>query len=198
MRSLLSGQSSSGWILNILPGILEELEVCVKHGCLSLAMEPFQREINLFHQLGVDLNLGSSASLGWRLWTPLTSLSFSFSCGENRGQYLYFRVAFCEPKYVSDVWPKPGSHGRNAMAVIIVINPVSRWFTVTSKLEMQILGEGTSYCGLVFSGKTSPEIASDEEFLGGLVVKTQSFHCRRLGFDPWSGNSDPTGSAEKK
>ena len=98
-----------------------------------------------------------------------------------------FRVAFCEPKYVSDVWPKPGSHGRNAMAVIIVINPMSWWFTVTSKLEMQILGEGTSYCGLVFSGKTSPEIASDEEFLGGLVVKTQSFHCRRLGFDPWSG-----------
>ena len=64
MRSLLSGQSSSGWILNILPGILEELEVCVKHGCLSLAMGPLQREINLFPQLGVDLNLGSFASLG--------------------------------------------------------------------------------------------------------------------------------------
>lgn len=38
--------------------------VCKTHGCLSLAIVPLQRELNLFHQLGVDLNLGSSASLG--------------------------------------------------------------------------------------------------------------------------------------
>ena len=27
---------------------------------------------------------------------------------------------------------------------------------------------------------------------GGLVIKTLSFHCRGHGFNPWSGNSDPT------
>ena len=26
------------------------------------------------------------------------------------------------------------------------------------------------------------------DFPGGPVVKTPSFHCRGLGFDPWSGN----------
>lgn len=35
-----------------------------EHSAGSLAMGPLQREINLFHQLGVDLNLGSFASLG--------------------------------------------------------------------------------------------------------------------------------------
>ena len=27
-----------------------------------------------------------------------------------------------------------------------------------------------------------------QEFPGGPVVKTPSFHCQRPGFDPWSGN----------
>lgn len=38
--------------------------VCETHGCLSLVMGPLQRELSLVHQLGVDLILGSSASLG--------------------------------------------------------------------------------------------------------------------------------------
>ena len=31
-----------------------------------------------------------------------------------------------------------------------------------------------------------------ENSTGGPVVKTASFHCRGLGFNPWSGNKDPT------
>ena len=29
-------------------------------------------------------------------------------------------------------------------------------------------------------------------FSGGLVVKILHFHCIRHGFNPWSGNEDPT------
>ena len=41
------------------------------------------------------------------------------------------------------------------------------------------------------------------EFPGGPVVRTLRFHCQRHGFNPWSGNQDPTshklqGVAEKK
>ena len=38
------------------------------------------------------------------------------------------------------------------------------------------------------------------DFSGGPVVKTphfQCFHCRRHGFNPWSGNYDPTCHAEQ-
>ena len=31
-----------------------------------------------------------------------------------------------------------------------------------------------------------------EDFSGAPVVKTPCFQCRRHGFDPWSGNKDPT------
>ena len=33
------------------------------------------------------------------------------------------------------------------------------------------------------------------EFPGGPVVRTPCFHCRGPGFDPWSGNEDPTSCA---
>ena len=106
---------------------------------------------------------------------------------EKTGQYLYFGVAFCKPKYVSSVWPKSGSPGRNAVAVII-INPVSWWCIVTSKPEMHILGEGNGYCGLVFSGKTSLEVASDGNSLAVQWLGLQAFTVKGAGFNPWSEN----------
>ena len=38
----------------------------------------------------------------------------------------------------------------------------------------------------------------DRDFPGGPVVKTPCFQCRGRGFDPWSGNSDPTCGTAKK
>ena len=36
------------------------------------------------------------------------------------------------------------------------------------------------------------------DFPGGLVVKNRWFYYRGHGFDPWSGNSDPTSHAAVK
>ena len=36
------------------------------------------------------------------------------------------------------------------------------------------------------------------DFPKGPVVKTPDFHCKRHGFNPWSGNQDPMCQAAKK
>ena len=74
------------------------------------------------------------------------------------------------------------------MATIIIINPMSWWCIVTWKPEVQNLGEGKSCCGLVFSGKTSLEIAFDGN---SLVVQWLGLRAYTAGgpeLDPWSGN----------
>ena len=51
----------------------------------------------------------------------------------------------------------------------------------------------TQYCkSIIFQInkeiKTFFFLSSFGEFLGGLVVRTLCFHCRRHRFEPWSGN----------
>ena len=36
------------------------------------------------------------------------------------------------------------------------------------------------------------------DFPDGSVVKTPCFHCRRHGFNPWSGNQDATWHSQNK
>ena len=49
---------------------------------------------------------------------------------------------------------------------------------------------------LTQGGKLTVQIGLKHEcvrdFPGGSVVKTTCFQCREHGFDPWSGNYDPT------
>ena len=46
-------------------------------------------------------------------------------------------------------------------------------------------------------GVTNKERGKARDFPGSPVVKTLSFHCRGHGFDPWSGNQDPTSCVVK-
>lgn len=84
------------------------------------------------------------------------------------------------------------------MAVIIIINPMSWWYIVTSKPEMQILAEGTSYFGLVFSGKTSLEIASDGNVLAVQWLGLRASTTGGLGLIPGPGTQIPQAVQEKK
>ena len=77
------------------------------------------------------------------------------------------------------------------MAVIMIINPVSWWCIVTSKPEVQIIGEGNSYCGLVFSGKTSLEIASVGNSLAVQWLGLQASTAGGSGLIPGLGTQIP-------
>ena len=45
---------------------------------------------------------------------------------------------------------------------------------------------------LLLSPAKRLSLVSTGDFLGDPVVKTPCFHCREHGFNPWSGNEDPT------
>ena len=51
---------------------------------------------------------------------------------------------------------------------------------------------GESQPGSQIRGKTDYKRQCGD-FPDGPVVKTLRFHCREFGFDPWSGDWDPTG-----
>ena len=42
------------------------------------------------------------------------------------------------------------------------------------------------------SGVVLSSVSSFRDFPGGPMAKTPRSQCRGLGFDPWSGNYDPT------
>ena len=60
-------------------------------------------------------------------------------------------------------------------------------FTDEEHMLGMLINEESLYLQTVFQNKNLKR-----DFPGSPVVKTSSLHCRRHGFDPWSGNKNPT------
>lgn len=151
-RLFLLDQSIRGCLLNILPGTLWVSEGCVRHKVTcAWAGGRIQKEPGLGSHLDVNLNPGSLTSLGWNLWTLLTSLSFRLVLGKTtslfQGCLKDLNVYQMLGQHMGHMVEMQGNdHCYQPCQPVVPFNG-------KYKLEMQILGGGNSCCQLVFSGK---------------------------------------------